>query len=276
MAVIKQQAAAGAPGRGLFTIRRWRTALAYLAAIATLGLIWTVATLFLPPYLLPGIPATVVRWGELVGTPDFLGGLRSSFYRLGVGYPLACLLGAALGLLAGLFRSFALYLRGLISILQSVPPITWVPFLAILFGFGDIPIISVITLASFFPMALSVMNGTEGISRTHVEVARVMGASRRQLLQKVYLPETMPSVITGAQVAFGNAWRSLIAAEMVGGASSGLGWSISLAGETADMAGVLVGIIVVGGSAALIDHFVLEQIKRYLLRWRNTVGGEAA
>jgi NitT/TauT family transport system permease protein len=158
-------------------------------------------------------------------------------------------------------------------LIQSVPPITWVPFLIILFDFGSVPVIIVVAIATFFPMALAVLNGTEGVSRTHLELAQVMGASRWQMLQKVYTPEVMPAVITGAQVSFGNAYRNLIAAEMVSGASAGLGWSISYAGETADMAGVLAGIIIVGASAAIVDHLLLERLKRRLLRWR-TVGGE--
>lgn len=256
------------------TERSGRDRFSYLAAVATILLIWQVAAFFLPSFLLPGIPQTAARAVRILGTPAFQASIGQSLFRLLVGYPLACLLGAGLGLLAGLSRNFAVYLRALISILQSVPPITWVPFLIILFGFGNIPIMIIITLASFFPMALSVMNGAEGVSRTHVELARVMGASRRQLLVKVYGPETLPSVITGAQVAFGNAWRSLIAGEMVGGVSVGLGWSISFAGEVADMAGVLVGIVVVGSAAAAIDHFVLEQLKRRLLHWRNAAGGD--
>lgn len=258
------------------TRRPWGDKLAYVAAIATLLLAWQIAALFLPSFLLPSIPETATRALRLWGDPAFVGGIRQSFVRLGIGYPLACLLGAALGLAGGLVRPLALYLRGLIATLQSVPPITWVPFLLILLGFGNAPVIIVITIASFFPMALAVLNGTEGVSRTHVEVARVMGASRWQLLTKVYAPETLPAVITGAQVAFGNAWRSLIAGEMVAGVSSGLGWSISYAGEVADMAGVLVGIVVVGAAAAAIDSLVLEQLKRRLLHWRNGVGGDAA
>lgn len=256
--------------------RLLRSKLAYPAAILTLLLIWQVATLFFSPFLLPGIPQTAGRALKMLKDPEFLGAIQVSLLRLLTGYPLACLVGALLGLFAGLSRSFAVYLRGLISILQSVPPITWVPFLIILFGFGNAPIIIVITMASFFPMALSVMNGTEGVSKTHVELARVMGASRWQLLTKVYAFETLPSVVTGAQVAFGNAWRSLIAAEMVGGASMGLGRSIRFAGDIADMAGVLVGIVVVGSLSAFIDHFVLEGLKRRFLHWRNPAGGEAA
>ncbi len=246
----------------------WRRSLPYLGAIVSLLLVWQTAAFFLPEFLLPGIPATLQRFGKVLADPRFQNGLQHSLLRLGVGYPLACLIGALAGLLAGLARGFATYLRSLISILQSIPPITWVPFLVILFGFGDIPIISIIAIASFFPMALAVMNATEGAARTHLEVARVLGASRRQLLTKVYFPETLPAIITGTQIAFGNAWRSLIAGEMVGGASAGLGWSIAYAGEVADMKGVLVGVVVIGAIAAFLDNVVLEQIKRRLLKWR--------
>ena len=252
--------------------QRWRRLLPYLAAVASLLLLWQVAALFLPPFLLPGIPPTLGRLGKVLHDPAFLGGLQHSLLRLAIGYPVAVLIGALAGLLAGLARGFAAYLRSLVSILQSIPPITWVPFLVILFGFGDVPIIGIIIIASFFPMALAVMNATEGMTRTHLELAQVMGASRRQLLLKVYLPEALPAVIAGAQIAFGNAWRAVIGGEMVGGASAGLGWSISYAGETADMKGVLIGVLIIGACAAFLDNVVLELIKRRLLRWRY-VGG---
>lgn len=254
----------------------WRRRLAGVAAALSLIAIWQIASYFVPPFLLPGVPKTAVRFVRLVQDEAFYAGVQLSLIRLGAGWGIGVLSGASLGLLAGLSRPFASYLRSLIAILQSIPPITWAPFLIILFGFGNIPIITVVAIATFFPMALSVMNATEGVSRTHVELARVMGASKWQILTKVYAPEAMPAFVTGAQVAFGNGWRSLIAGEMVVGASKGLGWSINYAGEVADMAGVLVGIAVIGAIASLIDHVLLEQAKRRLLHWRNTGGGEVA
>lgn len=251
-------------------MRKWWP---YLAAVGTLLAIWQVAALFLPPYLMPGVGAVLPRLWTDLGDPEVIGSVQESLYRLLIGYPAACILGGFLGLLAGLSRTFATYLRSLIAILQSIPPITWIPFLIILFGFGNIPIITVIVIASFFPMALSVMNATEGVNRTHIEVARVLGADRRQLLKKVYLPETIPAFITGGQVAFGNAWRSLIASEMVGGAAAGLGYSIRFSGEIADMAGVLLNIVIIGAIAAILDHVVLELLKRRLLRWRYVQRG---
>jgi NitT/TauT family transport system permease protein len=202
-----------------------RKMLPLLAAIGSLLAVWQISAWLLnKPYLLPDVSDVVQRLGGSFSDADFMSGVKNSLIRLALGYPIACALGAVLGLLAGVSRSFAMYLRSLISILQSIPPITWVPFFVILLGFGNATIITVITIASFFPMALSVLNATEGVNRTHLELARVLGASKRQQLTKVFAPESLPAFITGAQVAFGNAWRSLIAAEMVGGATSGLGY----------------------------------------------------
>jgi NitT/TauT family transport system permease protein len=245
----------------------------YVSAIGSLLLIWQIVAWILPSYLMPGVLDGLLRFFSNFSNQAFIDGLKGSLTRLAWGYPIACLLGAVLGLVAGVSKTFSVYLRGIISILQSIPPITWVPFFIIILGFGNLPIILVITIASFFPMALSVLNATEGVNRTHLELARVMGATKFQLIKKVYGPETLPSFVTGAQVAFGNAWRSLIAAEMVGGASAGLGWSISYAGEIADMEGVLASIVTIGTIAIILDHVVLNYMKRKLLKWRY-VGGE--
>ncbi|MBD2864525.1 MULTISPECIES: ABC transporter permease [Paenibacillus] len=252
-----------------------RKVLPYLAAIGSLLALWQVSSWILnKPFLLPGVPEVFGRLLRSFSNTDFMSGVADSMIRLGVAFPTACLLGAVLGLLAGVSHSFAVYLRGIISILQAIPPITWVPFFAILLGYGNATIITVIIIASFFPMALSMLNATEGINKTHLELARVLGASRGQLITKVFTPESFPAFITGAQVAFGNAWRSLIAAEMVGGAMSGLGYYSRWRGEVADMSGVLMSIVAIGTIAAVLDHLVLEKLKRRLLRYRYMTGGD--
>jgi NitT/TauT family transport system permease protein len=252
----------------------WPKIWPYTAAIGSLLVIWEIASLIIgKSFILPDVAGTIPYLFRSFGNSEFTAGIYSSLYRLVIGYPIACILGALLGLIAGISRTFAIYLRSLISILQSIPPITWVPFLTLLLGFSDATIISVIIIASFFPMALSVMNGTEGVNKTHLELARVMGANKGQLLSKVFAPESLPSFVTGAQVAFGNAWRSLISAEMVGSASVGLGKYLDHQSQIANMKGVLISIIVIGCIATVIDHVVLERIKRRLLRWRYVSGG---
>ncbi|HEY4720133.1 MAG TPA: ABC transporter permease [Candidatus Methylomirabilis sp.] len=229
---------------------------------------WQVAALLLPAYLIPSPGRVMLRLSQELRREAFLVTIGRSFVRLSIGFVLACLLGLVMGLVSGIWAFFRRYARTLVSILQSVPPIAWVPLFIILFGFGDYPIILVIIIAAFFPMTVSVMNAVEQVDVLRVDVARLLGANRRQLITKVYAPEVIPAIVTGAQVGFGNAWRSLIAAEMVGGVNVGLGWFINFAGEVADMVAVLAGIFVIGSCSALLDGLILERIKRRLLRWK--------
>ena len=242
--------------------------LPYAIAFLTLLAGWQIAAWIFPPYLMPSPGQVLARLSKELGRDVFLVTIGRSFSRLAVGFSLACLLGVTIGLVSGVWAFFRRFSRALVSILQSVPPIAWVPLFIILLGFGDYPIILVIIIAAFFPMAVSVMNAVEQVDRLRVDVARLLGANRMQLITKVYAPEVVPAIITGAQVGFGNAWRSLIAAEMVGGVNVGLGWFITFSGEVADMVGVLAGIFVIGFFSAFLDGFALERLKRRLLKWK--------
>lgn len=245
-------------------VRLFPYAIAFLTILGG----WQIAALIFPSYLIPSPRQVIVRLSSELGREAFLITIARSFMRLAIGFTLACLLGLAIGLISGIWAFFRRYSRALVSILQSVPPIAWVPLFIILLGFGDYPIILVILIAAFFPMAVSVMNAVEQVDGLHIDVARLLGASRMQLITKVYAPEVIPAIVTGAQVGFGNAWRSLIAAEMVGGVNIGLGWFINFAGEIADMVAVLAGIFVIGLLSALLDGYLLERLKRRLLRWK--------
>lgn len=242
--------------------------LAMLIAIAAILLFWQLAAWTLPDFLLPGVPKVLVRIWHDIQTPQFRGILAGSMGRLGVGYGFALLFGIGFGLAGGLLMFFREILKSAIIVLQSIPSIAWVPLFLILMGFGNLPIIVVIALAAFFPAALSVMNATESVLQTHVSAARVMGAGPWDMLRRVYLPAVMPELITGAQLAFGNAWRALISAEMLIGFGQGLGRSLAYAGETADMIGVMADILTIAILATLIDQVLLENIKRKVLRYQ--------
>lgn len=240
----------------------------YGIAVLTILGGWQLAALLFPAYLIPSPGRVMIRLSTELGREAFWVTVTRSFARLAVGFTVACLFGLAIGLVSGVWAFFRRYARTLVSILQSVPPIAWVPLFIILFGFGDYPIVLVIVIAAFFPMAVSVMNAVEQVEPLHLDVARLLGAGRTQLVCKVYAPAVVPAIVTGAQVGFGNAWRSLIAAEMVGGVNVGLGWFINFAGEIGDMVAVLTGIFVIGLCSAILDGWVLEWLKRRLLRWK--------
>lgn len=245
-----------------------RSKSAYLVAIAIILFFWQVAAWSLPDFLMPDVTTALVRLWQELNSSEFYEGLANSMSRLGIGYGIALLSGIALGLLGGTLNAVRSPLKAAIIILQSIPSIAWVPLFLILMGFGNLPIIVVVAIGAFFPTALSVMNATESVEKVHISAARVMGASRLQLLRRVYFPAVTPELITGAQLAFGNAWRALISAEMIVGFSSGLGRSLAYSGEIADMTGVMTNILVIAILAAVIDQVVLESIKHRLLRYQ--------
>lgn len=241
---------------------------AYLIAIIVILFFWQLAAWSLPDFLMPDVDTAFARLWQELNSSAFYEALGNSMSRLGTGYGFALLFGITLGLLGGTLQAVRGTLKAAIIILQSIPSIAWVPLFLILMGFGDLPIIVVVAIGAFFPTALSVMNATESVEKVHISAARVMGASRFQLLHRVYFPAVTPELITGAQLAFGNAWRALISAEMIVGFSSGLGRSLAYSGEIADMVGVMTNILVIAILAAVIDQVVLERIKHRLLRYQ--------
>jgi NitT/TauT family transport system permease protein len=242
--------------------------LAFALAVGFILFVWQVVAWVLPDFLMPDVPTVIVRLWQELQAEKFRAALWGSLARLAAGYGAAMLLGIGFGLIGAVLFFFREVLKFAIIILQSIPSIAWVPLLLILMGFGSLPIVVVVAIAAFFPAALSVMNATESVQRVHVSAARVMGASYWDMLRRVYLPAVMPELITGAQLAFGNAWRALIAAEMLVGFGKGLGRSLSYAGETADMVGVMTSILAIAILAPLIDQLLLENLKRRVLRYQ--------
>jgi len=241
---------------------------AMVLAVVFILLLWQIAAWSLPDFLMPDVHVVFMRLWDEIGSADFRAALGGSLTRLGTGYGAALVCGVVFGLLGAVLYFFREVMKFAIVILQSIPSIAWVPIFLIMMGFGNMPIVVVVGIAAFFPAALSVMNATESVEKVHVSAARVMGASRLQLLRRVYLPAVMPELITGAQLAFGNAWRALISAEMLIGFGQGLGRSLSYAGETADMVGVMTAILAIAILAPLIDQVLLERLRHRVLRYQ--------
>jgi NitT/TauT family transport system permease protein len=242
--------------------------LAMALAVVLILFMWQAAAWSLPDFLMPDVHTVFIRFWEELQSENFRTALRDSLIRLGSGYGAALILGIGFGMIGAVLYFFREVLKSAIIILQSIPSIAWVPIFLIVMGFGNMPIIVVVAIAAFFPAALSVMNATENVQKVHVSAARVMGASRWALLKRVYLPAVMPELITGAQLAFGNAWRALISAEMLIGFGKGLGRSLSYAGETADMVGVMTNILAIAILAPLIDQLLLENLRHRVLRYQ--------
>jgi len=112
------------------------------------------------------------------------------------------------------------------------------------------------------------IDGVKRVNRTWIETAQIFGASNLQLLIKVIVPAALPTIWTGLRVGFGVAWMSVVAAEMLPGTTSGLGYLIMYAYNFGQIQVIIAGMIVIGLIGLCID-FLLRQVERRKLHWQG-------
>jgi len=187
----------------------------------------------------------------------------------------ACLLSfltaIPLGILMGTVTWFRQYVDSVLEMLRPIPPLAWIPLAYVIFANASRPTeyvqIFVVFVGAFFPVLLDTIHGISMVSSIYIEAARTMGASRWQILTRIMLPGSLPSIFNGIRVGFGVGWMCIVAAEFVGG-KLGIGYyiwsSYSTGGREAE---IISGVIAIGLVGTAINRLVLFLEKR-LVPWR--------
>jgi NitT/TauT family transport system permease protein len=134
-------------------------------------------------------------------------------------------------------------------------------------GVGDPAAIAVVFLGLFFILTLAVVNTMRSVDQVAINTARVLGASRFQLLQYVILPSSLPSIFVIIRVNFFAAWMAVLAAEAVG-VGTGLGMIIWSGRQMMNMKLTFFGMGMIGIVGFFIDQ-VLVQIQHRVLWWKT-------
>jgi ABC-type nitrate/sulfonate/bicarbonate transport system permease component len=167
--------------------------------------------------------------------------------------------GSALGVLVGLVmvRSRVLYFAWtpLIEALRPVPPVALIPFVIVWFGIGDSGKIFLGGLGCFMVMVVNTVVAAGHVAPNYVRAARSLGASENQVYRTVILPAIIPQLISGLRIAAALAFGTVVAAEFIG-AENGIGARIMLASRTLDTGVVLLGTIVIGLMAFLVEQAI--------------------
>lgn len=238
------------------------------AALPFLLVIWIIVASRYPSYILPQ-PWDV--WHEAViwfGDGSIWPQLAASLLEEFIGFSAAVVMALIIGIAAGLFDRFRDFITPLNSLFMAIPPIAWAPLMLLIFGLGLTPIVVVIFIAALFPMCITIQEGILGIRGGEVRAARTLGANYRQLLIYIYLPSSLPFITAALRVGFSQAWRALVAAEMLG-ASQGIGWMVATGGQTGNSSQVLLGICLIGLIAWLMENLVFRRIQQHYQRWRS-------
>ena len=248
---------------------RWRPgrrlAIYALLAIATLLLWQAVSALTLPIFFPPPSEvAAAFRKTLLDGT--LIEHVGVSYLRILTGWTIGCAIAVPLGLLAGRSALTRMLVEPYIEFFRYIPPIAFIGLFLIWFGLGEMSKVLLIVYTALFVMFVNTLAGALAVEPEKIRAAQCLGATPRQIFTHVVVPATVPYIVTGLRLALGNAFMTVIAAELVA-AQSGVGhliWSARLFAQT-DY--VFVGIITLG-LMGFFANWVLRQIlKRVAYRY---------
>lgn len=258
--------------------RRWVRALPPLVALALLVGVWQAAySLHLKsPEAMPS-PLDVWRalaeqWGK--GTVQQA--VVNSLHRGVLGFLASIAVGTPLGLLIARVRPVRLAIGPIISGLQSLPSVAWVPAAIIWFGLSDAAIYFVVLMGAVPSIANGLVSGIDQVPPLYLKVGRVLGAKRLTAARHVVIPAALPGYLAGLKQGWAFSWRSLMAAELITFSPRlglGLGQLLETGRELSDMSLVVASIVVILAVGVGIELLVFSPLERRILRRRGLASG---
>ena len=261
-------ASGGLPRVGrLLSREQWIT----LLSLLTLVTVWVVVTrwglirdLFLPgPALL--WEAFTDLWENGYKSRTLLEHTALSLGRVLQGFALGAVVGTLLGLGMGYDHRVRAFFTPLVEFFRPLPQLAYLVLLIVWFGIGETAQVILLFLTALPVSAIAAMDGVRSTPQQRIHAARALGANRWQVFRHVILPSALPEIFTGARLAIGVVYATLIAAEIIAG-STGLGWMILDAGRFLRSDYVFVGILLIGSMGLVLDRLLLGAQRR-LVHW---------
>ncbi len=260
--------------------------LAFTAGTVLLGgILWQIVAVivssargvdFPTPVMTAGHLARLLTGEDLVDQSIYRH-IEDSLRRWVTGFSLAAACGLAFGLAAGREGVFRRLTLPLVHCLQLVPGLAWIPVALLLFGISEKTTVFMIAVTAFPPVAINVLAGVKEVDATYLRAARMLGARGTTLVFRVLLPGALPHILSGLRVGLGNGWRVLLAAEMVVGTGTGLGYSIIQSRWTLDYISAFACLAVIMFIGLAVERLVFANLERWTIeRWRLRDSGGAA
>jgi NitT/TauT family transport system permease protein len=243
-----------------------------LVILAVLALIWEAYGRFLNNDLLfPTFSATVRAFVDAILSGVLPARAWASVKVLLMGYACGVVLAALLTALAIMSRIGTDFLETMTSMFNPLPAIALLPLALIWFGLGNGSLIFVLVHSVTWAIALNTHSGFLSVSNTLKMVGRNYGLTGPRYIWKILIPAAFPSILTGLKIGWAFAWRTLIAAELVFGVSSGsggLGWFIFENKNTLDIPNVFAGLLTVIIIGLVIENVIFRTIENQTIgRW---------
>ncbi|HXZ21379.1 MAG TPA: ABC transporter permease [Pseudolabrys sp.] len=235
-----------------------------------IGAIWEIvawAGVF-PHRLFPTLEEIAASFVHLTITGILPHHVIETIIRLLTGFALAGVVGVTIGVLMGRSRRAEDIFLPLVSIGAPIPGLAYAPLFLLWFGLGNISAVLLVGFVSAFPIIFNSWTGVKAVKEIWVRSAQAMGADDRRLFRHVILPGALPYILTGLRLGLAQAWRILVAVEMLAAVPWGLGWLIFGARKFLNTDIMLAGIVVIAVIGLVLEKFVFQKIENYtVVRW---------
>ena len=251
---LELQPTEGARDPGRIARKAWTALWPKVLAVALILAVWEAVTLSGWKHLVlkgPG-PVFSALWDEMLhGSPSLWGIIGVTLETAVVGYAAALVIGSVVGLLVARIPVLRAAVGSIITGLQTMPSIVWVPFGIILFGESESTILFVVILGAAPSIAAGLISGVDYTPPLLLRVGKTMGLRGFALYRYLILPASLPAYVAGMKQGWAFAWRSLMAGEIVVQivGQFSIGQSISVDQQNLDFAGasaMLIVILVIG------------------------------
>jgi ABC-type nitrate/sulfonate/bicarbonate transport system permease component len=244
----------------------WRNAFPFLVVAA----LWEIVAhlgLF-PRRLFPPLEDVAHSFASLAASGILEHHALDTVIRLLSGFGLAAIAGVTIGIAMGRSRLAEDICLPLVSIAAPIPGLAYAPLFLLWFGLGNVSAVLLVGFVSMFAVIFNTWTGVKAVKEIWLRSAQAMGADNRRLFRHVILPGALPYILTGLRLGLAQAWRILVAVEMLAAVPWGLGWMIFGAREFLNTDVMLSGIVVIAVIGLALEKLVFQKLEDYtVVRW---------
>lgn len=237
---------------------------------AVVGGIWEIIALagVFPRRLFPTLEDVASSFVQLTISGILPHHAIDTIIRLLSGFALAGIFGVTIGVLMARSRRAEDIFLPLVSICAPIPGLAYAPLFLLWFGLGNLSSVLLVGFVSAFPIIFNSWTGVKAVKEIWIRSAQSMGADDRRLFRHVILPGALPYILTGMRLGLAQAWRILVAVEMLAAVPWGLGWMIFGARKFLNTDVMMAGIVVIAVIGLALENFVFRKIENYtVVRW---------
>lgn len=223
------------------------------------------------PELMPG-PAAV--WERMIrtftkpiGRVNLLGHAWASLKRVLTALLFAWSFGISFGILIGWNKTARALVGSIFEIIRPIPPIAWIPLIIMWFGIGELAKVLIVFIGTFVPLVINTSTGIRMVDPINMDVGKVFGGNRMQILMEIVVPTALPSIFAGIRTSVSSGWTTVLAAEMLG-ATAGLGSMVTKGWNGGDMALVMVAVITIAIVGFALSA-LLSKLEKVVCPWNN-------